>query len=232
VAPATGTAAAGDGQGSVTVTPATCLISGEKVTVTATGLSPFNTTTNPIGTILECNTNASQPTESLLGKAIPDSCTGALANSFTPTASGSLAATTFSIVEGTTGPPVANTTDSAGNPGATDAAKYPCGPAADTCVLAVGDLAGDEITVPISFNTNVPIVQTTTTTPGAATKSAAKTSATKAGSGSLAFTGTGPGLWWLGLIGVILMAFGGFVLVVIEGPRRRMRLAQARVQSQ
>jgi hypothetical protein len=198
--------------------------------VTATGLTPYSSK-NLLGTVLECNTNASQPTESLDGTNIPDSCTGALANSFTPNAGGTLS-TTFSIVEGTTGPPVANITDSAGNPGATDAAKYPCGPAADSCVLAVGDLGGDQISVPISFNTNVPIVQTTTTVAGAATKAAAKTSATKAGSSSLAFTGTGPGLWWLGLIGVILMAFGGFVLVVIEGPRRRLRVAQARVQSQ
>jgi hypothetical protein len=99
-------------------------------------------------------------------------------------------------------------------------------------VLAVGDLGGDQISVPISFNTNVPIVQTTTTTvAGGSTKAATKAAATKAGSGSLAFTGTGPGLWWLGLIGVVLMAFGGFLLVVIEGPRRRLRVAQAKVES-
>ena len=173
-----------------------------------------------------------QPTDGVSRrKNIPDSCTGALANRFTPNSGGTLSGT-FTIVEGTTGPPVANSTDSAGNSGAVDAAKYPCGPAADTCVLAVGDLGGDQISVPISFNTNVPIVQTpTSTAPGSSTKSAKKSSATKAGSGSLAFTGTGPGLWWLGLIGVVLMAFGAFLLFVIEGPRRRLRVAQAKVES-
>jgi hypothetical protein len=219
------------GGASVTVDPATCLVGGESVTVTATGLMPYSTT-NLLGTLLECNANATQPTVTLDGNAIPVSCTGALAASFTPTASGSLPPnTSFTVVVGTTGPPTTGT-DSAGNDAAADAANYPCGPAADSCVIAVGDLGGDKVAVPISFNTNVPLTNPTksTTATTAATK-AAKASSTKAGSSSLAFTGTGPGLWWLGLIGVVFMVFGGFVLVVVEGPRRRIRLARAKVES-
>jgi hypothetical protein len=228
VAPATESAGAGDGQGTVTVTPATCLVGGQVVNVTATGLTA-GSSTNSLGTILECNPSTTQPTVEFSGNAIPVSCSPVLAATFTPNAAGTLT-TTFTIIVNTTGPPVANTVDSAGVLDSTDAAKFPCDPT--SCVLVVADLGGDKIIVPISFNTNVAAKNpgtTGTTTP--ATKAAAKTSATKAGSSSLAFTGTGPGLWWLGLIGVILMAFGGFVLVVIEGPRRRLRVAQAKVQS-
>jgi hypothetical protein len=161
VGPATASAGPGDGSGTVTVDPATCLVGGENVTVTATGLTPFNSSRNPLGTLLECNNSSSQPTEDLDGSAIPVSCSGALANTFTPNAAGSLNAT-FTVVEGTTGPPVADATDSAGNPGADDAALYPCPPTpaqvADgvVCVLAVGDSAGDQIVVPLAFNTPAP----------------------------------------------------------------------------
>jgi hypothetical protein len=53
----------------------------------------------------------------------------------------------------------------------------------------------------------------------------AKPTTTKAGAGSLAFTGTGPALFWLGFVGVLLMLLGGFVLFMSEGPRRLLRPA-------
>ena len=223
VAPATGTAAPGSGQGSVTVSPATCLVGGQKVTVTATGITPFNGTTNPLGTLLECNTDATQPTVTFVGNAIPVSCSGALAASFTPNAAGTLS-TSFTVIVGTTGPP-ATGNDSAGNPGSADAPKYPCGPAADKCVIALGDLGGDKITVPISFNTNVALTNPATTTTLAGGTKAANANATKTSSGSLAFTGAGPGLWWLGLLGIVLIVLGGSTLVLVDGPRRLVRVS-------
>jgi hypothetical protein len=134
-------------------------------------------------------------------------------------------------------------TDSTGGNPYTDAAGYPCPPTAaqqaagDTCVIAVGDTGGDQVTVPISFNTAVPVPPTTIgteapTSPGhstATTVAAAKTAATKAASGSLAFTGSGPGLWWLALVGVLLMVLGGLLLTVVDQPRRMLRLAVHKV---
>jgi hypothetical protein len=141
----------------VTVDPATCLVNGSIATVSATGLMA-SSPENYLGTILECNSDPGQPTIATLGDAIPVSCTPALANKFSPNGAGTLS-TTFSIVEGVTGPP-SQGTDSAGNPASTDAANYPCPPTAaqvsegDTCVLAVSDSGGDQVTVPIAFNPN------------------------------------------------------------------------------
>jgi hypothetical protein len=41
----------------------------------------------------------------------------------------------------------------------------------------------------------------------------------------LAFTGAGPGLWWLGTLGVLLMLFGVLALAMVDGPRRFLRFA-------
>jgi hypothetical protein len=152
---ATVTASAGDGDATVTVNPATCLVNGTVADVSGTGLMP-SSNSNFLGTLLECNSDPTQPTVNELGNAIPVSCTGATSHTFTPNAGGTLS-TTFSIVEGVTGPP-ASGTDSAGNPAATDAANYPCPPTAaqvsvgDTCIIHVGDSGGDQVTVPIAFN--------------------------------------------------------------------------------
>jgi hypothetical protein len=228
VVSATATGTGSGGSGTVVVNPATCLVGGQSVTVTATGLKPYNASTNELGTVLECNSNASQPTVLFAGEAVPVSCTKVTAATFTPNAGGTLN-TTFTISVGTLGPPTIGT-DSAGNSATTDAGNYPCGPAVDSCVVAVGDLGGDQVLVPISFNTNVSLTNpggsgTTTTTIKKATPVS-----TKAGSGSLAFTGTGPGLWWLGVIGLLMMASGLSVLVVVDGPRRLVRRARAGVQ--
>ncbi len=218
------TAKATSGKGTVTVNPATCLVNGTSVSIKATGLTAGST-----GSVLECNTDKSQPTETVFGAKIPVSCSSALGKIFS-TGSGSYS-TTFSVVEGTTGPPSTGN-DSTGNPGAVDAAKYPCPPTAaeiskgDGCVIAVGDLAGDQVPVPISFNQNskAPPPTTTTAAGGTSTTShgggttATTSNATTAPGSSLAFTGTGPGVWWLGLIGVMLMLLGGLMLL-LAGPR-------------
>ncbi len=151
-----------------------------------------------------------------------------LGDSFTPNAQGTYSGK-FTILAGTTGPPTEGT-DSAGNSAASDAAKYPCPPTAaqvskgDHCDLAVGDLAGDEVPVPIAFNTNKLVITTTTTAATTATTSssgattATTSSSTSTSPSSLAFTGTGPGVWWLGLIGVVMMLLGG-LMVLLAGPR-------------
>jgi hypothetical protein len=236
--PATMTGTPPNGTATVTVNPATCLEPGTKVTITATGLLPYNGTTNLLGTVLECNDDTGQPTVPLAGRNFPVSCTGALANDFVPNASGTLS-TTFSVVVGMTGPPTTGT-DSAGNDASTDAAKYPCPPlpaqTADKCVIAVGDIGGDKVIVPISFNPGV-VAGGASTSPGGAsggstttkpvtTKASATT--TKASSGALAFTGSGPGLWWLGLIGVTLMVAGALVLIMVDEPRRVLRVVRGR----
>jgi hypothetical protein len=152
------TASGSNGSGTLTVNPATCLVNGTVVTLTATGLKPYNKSTNYLGTLLQCNDDPNQPTDSLLGHAIPVSCTGALAHDFTPNSAGTFSGS-LSVIQGVTGPPVSgNPTDSAGNPSEVDAAKYPCPPTSaqlaigDSCVIALGDVGGDQITVPISYN--------------------------------------------------------------------------------
>lgn len=219
------TASATAGKGTVTVDPATCLVNGTVVSIKATGL-----TTGSTGSVLECSGDKSQPTMTVLGAQIPVSCTGALAKLFS-TGSGSYS-TTFTVVEGITGPPGTGN-DSSGHAGATDAALYPCPPTAaqtskgDTCVIAVGDLAGDEVPVPISFNTAKGATSPSTTPTTASSATTSKTgatsattasSATSATSGSLAFTGTGPGVWWLGLVGLLMMLLGALMLL-LAGPR-------------
>jgi hypothetical protein len=122
--PGTASAAAGKGQGTVVVTPdgasgtagpmATCVSAGSKVSITATGLTPASTA-NFLGTFIECNTDPTQPTFSILGNSIPISCTGALAYVFTPNAAGTASMPNptnlpsplpeFTVVGGTTGPP-------------------------------------------------------------------------------------------------------------------------------
>ncbi len=220
------TANATKGHGTVTVNPATCLIGGSVVTVSATGLTANVAGSNALGTVIECNSDAGQPTISFAGNAIPVSCSAVLGDSFTPNAQGTYSGK-FTIVAGVTGPPTEGT-DSAGNSAANDAANYPCPPTpaqvskGDHCDVAVGDLAGDEIPVPISFNTNKLVTTTTTAATTATTSSSGVTattsSSTSATSSSLAFTGTGPGVWWLGLIGVLMMLLGA-LLLLLAGPR-------------
>ena len=90
-------------------------------------------------------------------------------------------------------------------------------------MIAVGDLGGDQVPVPISFNTAVAPPSNggggATNTAGA-TAANATASATKASSGQLAFTGAGPALMIMGLIGFLLVLVGGATILVVDGPRR------------
>lgn len=210
------------GKGSATVDPATCLLNDSLVKVTATGI-----TANSLGSLLECNSAAGQPTATFAGESIPVSCSSVSAYLFTSSASGGYSAS-FTVHAGVVGPPVTGT-DSAGRSAAADAANYPCPPTAaqvsagDTCVIAVGDQGGDEIPVPISFNAGKLVIPPTTTTAATTATTTGGSTATTNGatttsSSSLAFTGTGPGVWWLGLIGIMLMLLGGLMLL-LAGPR-------------
>jgi hypothetical protein len=216
---------------------ATCVLGGETVQVAASGLSVGN---GGLATVIECNSAAGQPTIPYAGHAIPVSCTAITKTTLINLTSNSLPAQSFTIVQGVTGPPAVGT-DSAGHSATTDAANYPCPPTAAqvaagaTCAIAVGTayLSGtptntDQLPVPISFNEAKLAAGTTSNNAAkaaAAAAAAAKTVATKASSSSLAFTGAGPGLRWLGLLGVLLMILGAAVLVVVEGPRRFLRFA-------
>jgi hypothetical protein len=151
-----------------TVDPGTCLVNGSQVDISATGLLPASSS-NFLGTFIECNTDPNQPVVSILGNVVPLSCTDALKYIFTPNAAGTASTSSltpgpyFTVVEGTTGPPCAPTlctgTDSSGGNPYTDAANYPCPPTAaeqtagDTCDIVISDTGGDHIEVPLSFDT-------------------------------------------------------------------------------
>jgi hypothetical protein len=266
----TGSAASGKGQGTLVATPpgatgtpganVTCVVNGTLLTLAASGLTPASAA-NYLGTFIECNDDPGQPTFSILGNAIPVSCTGALKYVFTPNAAGTAsmpnpsnlpaALPAFAVVGGTTGPPCVpslcgTAKDSAGNSPYTDAALYPCPPTAaqlaagDTCVIAAGDTGGDQVTVPIEFNPNIAPPPATVptappTAPGgggttATTAPKAKTAATGSSSSALAFTGSGLGLWWLALVGLLLMIFGGLLLTVVDQPRRLVQMALRRAR--
>jgi hypothetical protein len=232
----------------LTMTPGTCIVSGTVVSLSGSGFQASSD-----GTFLECNSDPNQPTVMYLGSAIPVSCTSPLETNQGPgivstTAGGDIGPNNFTVLEAASGvgPPCgssctgAEATDSSGGSTVADAAKYPCPPTAaqmalsppDTCGIVFGDEAGDGVTVPISFNLLVAppatVPPTTTATPTATVAPAAKAataSTTNTASSSLAFTGAGPGLWWLALVGLVLMAMGVAALVLVDEPRRLARLA-------
>ncbi len=152
----------------LTASPNTGLASGSVVKVTGSGF-----TKNSIGNVLECNSDSSQPTVmdgSPIDSAIPVSCTAPSYSKLVSTSSTGTVSTTYTIVQGTTGPPCGPSpaavtcpaTDSAGNSPTADAAEYPCPPtaaqqAADvTCELTYGDQAGDSANAVILFAGETP----------------------------------------------------------------------------
>jgi hypothetical protein len=149
--------------GSITVTPHTGVTPGTSVTVTGSGFAANNT-----GSVIECSGAAGQPTIGVLGNQVPVSCTNPLSHIVTTDASGNFTST-FTIVGGVTGPPTTGT-DSSGGDAATDAAAFPCPPttaqqaAGVTCVVAFGDLAGEQALAPILFVGEEPPTTTTSTT--------------------------------------------------------------------
>jgi heme exporter protein D len=106
--------------------------------------------------------------------------------------------------------------------------------AGDTCGIIFGDQAGDGVTIPISFNLNVapplttPVVATTVAATTTTVKPASKATTTKAATSALAFTGTGPGLWWLALVGMTLILLGLLALALVDQPRRLIRVVRDR----
>ncbi len=174
----------------MTVTPDTGLSNGQTVTIAGSGY-----TDSSIGNVLECNSDASQPTVAVgapVNSTISVSCTAAsYSHLVTTTASGGLSGS-FPVVQGTVGPPcgpapavaVCPATDSAGKSPTADAALYPCPPTAaqqaagDVCQLTYGDSAGDgSVPVAILFGAETAPSSTTTAPP---TTAAPVTATTKA----------------------------------------------------
>ncbi len=183
----------------MTVTPGTCLNGGTVVTVTGSGFDDSS-----LGIILQCNSDASQPTVtmSVLGtpETLPVSCSSlALSRAISTSSTGTIPApgktATFTILSPTSGPPCGEPgdlvatcpADSTGGSTAADAANYPCPPtpaqltAGDTCQLIYADQAGKMATVPISF-----VPAPTPSAPGAST--AGSTTSSSTGSSTTAGT--------------------------------------------
>jgi hypothetical protein len=227
----------------LTATPGTCLVNGSVVSITGSGFQPG------LGVLLECNSDPNQPTAT--SNNIPVSCTSvSYGPSVLTISGGSIGPVNFPVKEGTVGPPCAPDctgvpTDSSGGSPFVDAAQYPCPPtpaqqtAGDTCGILFGDTGNDAVTVNLSFNVAVPPPPAVVSAPGTTvapassageeTTPAAKAKTTSTGSGALAFTGTGPGLWWLALVGMILIVLGFLSLVLVDQPRRLVRLVAHRV---
>ncbi|HLX89922.1 MAG TPA: neocarzinostatin apoprotein domain-containing protein, partial [Acidimicrobiales bacterium] len=145
------------------VNPDTGLSGGSVVNVNGSGF-----TKNSIGNLLECNSDPHQPTVMLgspINSTLPVSCTAPSYSKLVSTDSQGAISTTYTVVQGTTGPPCGTAsaavqcpaTDSAGNSPSADAADYPCPPTAaqesagDTCTLTYGDQANDSASVAIYF---------------------------------------------------------------------------------
>jgi hypothetical protein len=224
------------GPPTVTVDPATCLVGNQKVTVSGTGLKASQT-----GSVLECNVAPGEPTvyNTIASKAIPVGCSNPLTTLAPTNASGDLPSTSFVILTGTIGPPGTASQLGAAGTGSpastdspsqalTDSAGYPCPPtptqqaAGVTCDIIYGDLGGDQVLVPIKFGADPGV---TGNAPGASSKAGGETAAavTRASSGQLAFTGSGTAVVVMALVGLVLVAIGGSLLVVTDAPRRRLR---------
>jgi len=173
----------------VSVSPSAGLTSGESVEVSGSGFAD-----NSEGVVSECNTAPGQPTVTLaspVNTSVPVGCTAPTYNLVTTSATGALS-TTYTVIEGTVGPPCGASTDiittcpgadSAGLDPQTDAANYPCPPTAAqqaggvTCTVGYGTSVGDRASAPIVFSgetpppPTTPPSTTTTTTAGPSTPS-------------------------------------------------------------
>jgi hypothetical protein len=228
----------------MTIDPGTCLNGGTVVKVTGSGFDPKGS-----GAVLECNSDAGQPTVALpapVSQDVPVSCTGIVVAALVTVASDGTISSSFTIVAGPTGPPcgpayaltkTCPSTDSGGGTPATDAAKYPCPPtpaqtaAGDACTLSFGDSGGKTQTVPIAFvPAPTPAAATTTTTAAGAAGAAGAAATTAANQAapttpsSLAFTGAGPGTWYTLLGGLLLLDLGFLILTLYYRPREMVQL--------
>jgi hypothetical protein len=219
--------------GFATIAYTSVTVSGTNATFSGLSISSGQgTSTVKLGAIIA----EGQPIVTYLNNAIPVSCSQI--KTFQVNADGTIGTQyqSFTIVEGTTGPPCGASptvpcdkpADSSEGSPATDAQNFPCPPTAAQqaagvgCVLAVGDLGGDKAAVPIQFNLGAPPITTTTTSPSSSGQltSQSGSGATSSSGGSLAFTGSGPGVWVLGLLGVLFVLVGGSVLVLVDAPSR------------
>jgi hypothetical protein len=191
--------------GTLTVTPNTGLVNGQKVTVMGSGLAK-----NSTGAILECN-NATQPTVIIATgePASPVSCTP-IGGLVTTTSNGTLSSS-FKIIQGVTGPPVSGT-DSNHVSSATDAALFPCPPTAaqlaagDSCSLSYGDVAGDEVSANITFASQSASTSTTTPAPTATTTPTSTSKTPTATSSTLVNTGPGNVIGLFAIVAAIAAA--------------------------
>jgi len=162
------------------------LASGEVINVSGTGFSPGS-----LASIVECNSELAQPVILFLGVDVPDSCSPL--SLVTIPSSGKTKGTltgSQTLKTGTVGPPITGqpttctqvvpststiTGCSTSTNAATDAVNYPCPPtpaqqaAGDTCVLAIGDQAGDRAIGVVLFGSETLPTSTTTTIGGSTT---------------------------------------------------------------
>jgi hypothetical protein len=164
------------------------LAAGDVVTI-----SGGNFTAGSLASIEQCSSDPTQPQILFLGNDIPVSCSPL---ALTSISSKGVLAGTKTMKTGTVGPPSAGTPtctqtvpktsvitgcSTSGN-AATDAATFPCPPtttqqaAGDTCVLAIGDQAGDRAIGIALFGTET--LPTTTTTTGGSTSTTGATTST------------------------------------------------------
>jgi collagen type VII alpha len=198
--------------GTMTITPSTGLTGGQTVTVNVPGLTPSS-----IGNILECNNDPSEPTVTLpspVSNSLGVGCSSISYSLLATVGSNGTLSHTFSIIQGTVGPPCGTktdvittcpATDSATMSPAADAANYPCPPTAAqqaqgvTCVLNYGDEANDSASADIYFQgestgtTTTAPSATTTTAPKNVTTTTVKTAATGGGTTGTTAASTGGG---------------------------------------
>ncbi len=175
---------------------------GDVINVTGTGFAP-----GALASIVECNSEPTQPVIFFLANDVPVSCT--MLSLVTIPSSGKTKGDltgTKTLVGGITGPPISGqpttcdqtvpststiTGCTTSTNAVTDAANYPCPPTAaqqkagDTCVLAIGDANGDRAIGTLLFTgESPPPASTTTVAGGATTTSAASGTTTTTASGS------------------------------------------------
>jgi hypothetical protein len=187
------------------------LASGDVVNVTGTGFSPGAT-----ASIVECNSDPAQPVIVFLGQDVPVSCSSlSLVTIPTKGTNKGKLIGSKTMQTGTVGPPVnssgfppicyntssGSTTTTSTIPdcttsgsATTDAANYPCPPTAaqqaagDTCVLAIGDTAGDRGIGTILFGSEPLPTTSTSTTVGISTSTSTSSSTSTSTSSSTSTT--------------------------------------------
>jgi hypothetical protein len=164
------------------------LASGDVVTV-----SGAHFTDNSLASIEQCNSDPTQSQILFLGNDIPVSCSPL---ALTNISSKGVLSGARTVTTGTVGPPAVGTPTctqttpstsvitgcTTSGSGATDAANFPCPPtptqqaAGDTCVLAIGDQAGDRAVGTILFGSET--IGGSTTTTGSTTSTTGGTTTT------------------------------------------------------